>query len=115
MLQDLQTGNNLTLGINRGRCFQEAFSCLTSSPEIVVVGVGSGEPLDLTLAIEVQYLLGRNKKYENVNLGNVVYCSNRKPQRVYRVYKNRFAIEPAYCIRNIVIAETSSRNVGIGC
>ena len=33
---------------------------------------GTGGPLDLTLAIEVQYLQGRNEKFGNVNPGYVV-------------------------------------------
>ncbi len=75
--------------------------------------MGTGEPLSLTLAIDVQYLLGRNKKYGNVNLGYVVYGINWKPRRIYRVYTNRFAIESSYRIRNIVKARTSTRNVVI--
>jgi len=73
--------------------------------------MGTGKPLDLTLAIDVQYLQGRNKKFGNVNLGYVVYGIDWKPRRVYQVYKNRFAIESSYRIRNIVKAKTSSRNV----
>jgi putative transposase len=76
-----------------------------------VAGVGTGEPLDLTLAIDVKYLQGRNKKYGNMNLGYVVYGSDWKPRRVYLVNKNRFAIESAHRIRNIVKVKTSSRNV----
>jgi putative transposase len=75
--------------------------------------MGAGEPLALTLAIDVQYLQGRNKKYGNVNLGYVVYGIDWKPRRIYRVYKNRFAIESSYRIRNIVKARTSTRNVVI--
>jgi putative transposase len=73
--------------------------------------MGTSGPLDLTLAIDVQYLQGKNKKFGNVNLGYVVYGIDWKPRRVYRVYKNRFAIESSYRIRNIVKAKTSSRNV----
>jgi putative transposase len=75
--------------------------------------MGTGEPLDLTLAIDVQYLQGKNKKFGNVNLGYVVYGIDWNPRRVYRVYKNRFAIESSYRMRNIVRAKTSSRNVAI--
>ena len=75
--------------------------------------MGTGEPLDLTLAIDVQYLQGRNKKFGNVNLGYVVYGIDWNPRRIYRVYKNRFAIESSYRIRNIVRARTSTRNVVI--
>lgn len=50
-------------------------------------------------------------KFGNVNLGYVVYGIDWKPRRVYQVYKNRFAIESSYRIRNIVKAKTSSRNV----
>ena len=46
-----------------------------------------------------------------MNLGYVVYGIDWKPRRVYLVYKNRFAIESSYRIRNIVKANTSSRNV----
>lgn len=73
--------------------------------------MGTSGPLALTLAIDVHYLQGRNKKYGNVNLGYVVYGIDWKPRRVYLVYKNRFAIESSYRIRNIVKAKTSSRNV----
>ena len=73
--------------------------------------MGTSGPHDLTLAIDVQYLLGRNKKFGNVNLGYVVYGIDWKPRRVYQVYKNRFAIESSYRIRNIVKAKTSSRNI----
>ena len=75
--------------------------------------MGTGEPLELTLAIDVQYLQGKNKKFGNVNLGYVVYGIDWNPRRVYRVYKNRFAIESSYRMRNIVRAKTSSRNVAI--
>jgi putative transposase len=34
--------------------------------------MGTGVPLDLTLAIDAQYLQGKNKKFGNVNLGFVV-------------------------------------------
>ena len=73
--------------------------------------MGTSGPLDLTLAIDVQYLQGKNKKFGTVNLGYVVYGIDWKPRRVYRVYKNRFAIESSYHIRNIVKAKTSARNV----
>ena len=72
---------------------------------------GTGKPIDLTLAIDVQYLQGRNKKHGNVNLAYVIYGIDWKPRRVYLVYKNRFAIESSFRIRNIVKAKTSSRNV----
>ena len=75
--------------------------------------MGTGEPLEITLAIDVQYLQGKNKKFGNVNLGYVVYGIDWNPRRVYRVYKNRFAIESSYRMRNIVRARTSSRNIAI--
>jgi putative transposase len=73
--------------------------------------MGTGEPLDLTLAIDVQYLQGKNKKYGNVNLGYVVYGIDWIPRKVHLIYKKRFAIESSYRMRNIVKAKTSSRNV----
>jgi putative transposase len=73
--------------------------------------IGTSGLLDLTFAIDVQYLQGRNKKFGNMNLGYVVYDFDWKPRRVHQVYKNRFAIESSYRIRNIVKAKTSSRNV----
>ena len=75
--------------------------------------MGTGEPLEITLAIDVQYLQGKNKKFGNVNLGYMVYGIDWNPRRVYRVYKNRFAIESSYRMRNIVRARTSSRNIAI--
>ena len=73
--------------------------------------MGTGEPLDLTLAIDVQYLQGKNKKYGKVNLGYIVYGIDWKPRKVHLIYKKRFAIESSYRMRNIVKAKTSSRNV----
>ena len=75
--------------------------------------MGTGEPLELTLAIDVQYLQGRNKKFGNVNLGYVVYGIDWKPRKIHLIYKKRFAIESSYRMRNIVKAKTSSRNVVI--
>ncbi|MFA4849864.1 MAG: hypothetical protein WC626_09075 [Methanoregula sp.] len=72
---------------------------------------GTGKPLDLSLAIDVQYLQVRNKKFGNVNLGYVVHGIDWKPRRVYQVCKNRFAIESSYRIRNLVKANTSSWNI----
>jgi putative transposase len=73
--------------------------------------MGTGKPLGLTLAIDVQYFQGKNKKFGNVNLGYVVYGIDWKPRRVCQVYKNRFAIKSSYRIWNLVKAKTSSRNV----
>ena len=39
MLGDLQTGDNLLLGINGDGCFQESVSGFSGSPRIVVAGV----------------------------------------------------------------------------
>jgi putative transposase len=69
------------------------------------------KPLDLSLTIDVQYLQERNKKFGNVNLGYSVYGVDWEPRWVYQIYKNRFAIESSYRIRNIVKAKTSSRDV----
>jgi putative transposase len=74
---------------------------------------GTSEPLDLTLAIHVQYLQARNNKSGNVNPGYVVYGIDWKPRRVYLISKNRFAIESTYRIRNVVRTKTSFRNVVI--
>lgn len=74
-------------------------------------GNGTGEPVELTLAIDVQYHRGRNEKHGNVNLGYVVHGIDWNPRKVYSIYKNRFAIESSYRMRNIVKAKTSSRNV----
>ena len=41
---DLQTGDDLSISINRDRGFQEPSSRFTGSLGIVVVGVRSGEP-----------------------------------------------------------------------
>jgi len=75
--------------------------------------MGTGPPLDLTLAIDVQYLQGRNKKFGNVNLGYIVYGIDWEPRKVHQTYKKRFAIESSYQMRNIVKAKTSSRSVVI--
>lgn len=72
---------------------------------------GSGNPIELTLAIDVHYLKGTNGKTGNVNLGYVVHGISWNPRRVYNVYKKRFAIESSYRMRNIVKAKTSSKNV----
>ena len=44
MLIYFQTGDNLSIRINRYRGFREPFSGLTGSPGIVVAGVRAGEP-----------------------------------------------------------------------
>jgi hypothetical protein len=44
MLGDFQTGDNLSIGINRDRGFQKSFSRYTGSPGIIVAGVRAGEP-----------------------------------------------------------------------
>lgn len=72
---------------------------------------GPDFPLDLTLAIDVHYLKGKNGKAGNVNLGYVVHGISWNPRRVYNVYKKRFAIESSYRMRNIVKAKTSSKSV----
>jgi putative transposase len=74
-------------------------------------GNGTGEPVELTLAIDVQYHRGRNEKHGKVNLGYVVHGIDWNPRKVSSIYKNRFAIESSYRMRNIVKAKTSSRNV----
>lgn len=63
--------------------------------------IGTGEPLDLTQAIDVQYIQGRNKKFRNANLGYVVYGIDWKPRKVHLIYKERSAIESLYRMRNI--------------
>jgi len=75
--------------------------------------MGTKEPLNLTLAIDVHYLQGKNKKFGNINLGYVVYGIDWKPRKVHLIYKKRFAIESSYRMRNIVKAKTCSRNVVI--
>jgi putative transposase len=72
---------------------------------------GTGNPIDLTLAIDVHYLKGKNGKAGNVNLGYVVHGISWNPRRVYNIYKKRFAIESSYRMRNIVKAKTSSKSV----
>jgi hypothetical protein len=44
MLGDLQTGDNLSISINRDRGFQESLSCFTGSPGIIMAGIRAGEP-----------------------------------------------------------------------
>jgi len=44
MLRDLETGDNLSIGIDRDCGLQESFSGLTSSPGIIMTGVRAGEP-----------------------------------------------------------------------
>lgn len=43
MLGYLETGDNLSISIDRDGCFQEPFSGFTSSPGIVVTGIRAGE------------------------------------------------------------------------
>jgi putative transposase len=45
--------------------------------------IGTSEPIDLTLAIDVQYLQGKNEKHGNVNLGYVVHSVDWNPRKVY--------------------------------
>jgi putative transposase len=72
---------------------------------------GTGNPIELNLAIDVHYLKGKNGKAGNVNLGYVIHGISWNPRRVYNVYKKRFAIESSYRMRNIVKAKTSSKSV----
>ncbi len=74
---------------------------------------GKGKPLDLNIAIDVQYLQGKNGKYGNINLGYVAHGLDWKPRKIYNTYKTRFAIEASYRIRNSVKCKTSSKNVVI--
>lgn len=74
---------------------------------------GKGKPLDLNIAIDVQYLQGKNGKYGNINLGYVAHGLDWKPRKIYNTYKTRFAIEASYRIRNSVKCKTSSKNVTI--
>ena len=48
MLGYLQTGDNLSICIDRERGFQEPFSGLTGSPGIVVAGIRAGNPDEST-------------------------------------------------------------------
>ena len=52
MLGDIQTGDNLSMSINRDRSFQESFSRLTGSPGVVMGGVRASEP-DESIALQV--------------------------------------------------------------
>jgi putative transposase len=72
---------------------------------------GTGNPIELNLAIDVHYLKGKNDKAGNVNPGYVVHGISWNPRRVYNVYKKRFAIESSCRMRNIVKAKTSSKSV----
>jgi len=74
---------------------------------------GKGKPLEMDIAIDVQYQQGKMGKYGNVNLGYVVHGLSWTPRRIYNTYKTRFAIEASYRIRNSVKCKTSSKNVTI--
>ena len=74
---------------------------------------GKGKPLEMDIAIDVQYQQGKMGKYGNVNLGYVVHGLSWTTRRIYNTYKTRFAIEASYRIRNRVKCKTSSKNVTI--
>lgn len=74
---------------------------------------GKGIPLEIDIAIDVQYQQGKMGKYGNVNLGYVVHGLDWTTRRIYNTYKKRFAIEASYRIRNRVKCKTSSKNVTI--
>lgn len=66
---------------------------------------GKGKPLEMDIAIDVQYHQGKMGKYGNVNLGYVVHGLDWTTRRIYNTYKTRF--------RNSVKCRTSSKNVTI--
>jgi len=74
---------------------------------------GKGKPLEINIAIDVQYQQGKMGKYGNINLGYVAHGLDWTTRRIYNTYKTRFAIEASYRIRNSVKCKTSSRNVVI--
>lgn len=77
--------------------------------------MGGEQPVNLTIAVKVKYLMGRkNKKGEpqhgTENLGYVVYGVPLKPAKIHHLYKKRFGIEASYRMRNIVRPRTSTQN-----
>ncbi|MEA1877871.1 MAG: transposase [Bacteroidota bacterium] len=68
------------------------------------------DPLQLDLAINVTYLMGKRGKNGVKNIGYFYYGLDWKPNKIASVYKKRFGIEASYRMRNIVRIKTSSRN-----
>ena len=78
------------------------FDKYTMTPDI--------DPLQLDLAINVTYLMGKRGKNGVKNIGYFYYGLDWKPNKIASVYKKRFGIEASYRMRNIVRIKTSSRN-----
>lgn len=66
--------------------------------------------VDVTIAIDSQYLKGRYDKRGKITYGYVVHGIDWKPKQVFQTYRKRFAIEASYRMRNIVRPKTSSKN-----
>ena len=71
---------------------------------------GSHGPLNLRIAIAVQYYKGRYKKHGLLRLGYVTYGIDWKPQKVAKTYRKRFGIEASYRMRNTVRPRTTTKN-----
>lgn len=68
------------------------------------------EPIELNIAISIQYYKGRYKKHGRLPLGYVVNNIDWKPNKIAKTYRRRFSIEASYRMRNIVRPRTTSKN-----
>ena len=67
----------------------------------------------LDIVIDVKYMKGKRGKKGRENLGFVVFGVDWSPRKVSAVYRNRFAIEASYRMRNLVRPRTSSKNATV--
>jgi putative transposase len=72
--------------------------------------IGKAGTVDLKIAVDVQYLMGRSNKKGIENLGYVTYGVNWPPRKVCNYYKQRFSVESSYRMRNLVRPRSSTKN-----
>ena len=68
------------------------------------------DPLELDLAINVTYSMGRYDKNVACNKGYFYYNLDWKPNKIASVYRRRFGIEASYRMRNFVRVKTTSKS-----
>jgi len=68
-------------------------------------------PVTFKLAVVTTYSMGRRGKKQALNYGYVVFGINWSSQKIFNVYRTRFAIESSYRMRNRSKPKTCSKSV----
>ena len=71
-------------------------------------------PVTFKVAVVTKYLMGRRSKNEAINYGYVVFGIKWSFQKIFNVYRTRFAIESSYRMRNRSKPKTCSKSVKTG-